>query len=207
MASFSSPPLPVKKSIDSVVFGSSLTKGLDEDLLSRRAKGDVNSRGNNFKVFSHGGAKIKTIINNIIKVKDDQELNTTIVSRVFIVCGGNDVENCYPESDLDKIIESYNELCSVATATFPNVSINLCSLIPRRTVYAEHKDRMLWVNDGIENFCKSRNIRYVDIFSHFIDHRSGDLSYKLFRGDELHLNQVGSSVLGKVIIAVANRPW
>ena len=146
-------------------------------------------------------------MNNIKKAKDNEELDLAVVTNVFIVCGGNDVENCYPDSDLDTIIECYDELCSVASATFPNAFINLCSLIPRRTVYTEHKDRMLWVNNYIENICRNKNARYIIIFSHFLDHGYNDISYKLFRDDELHLNEVGSSVLGKVLIAVVNRPW
>lgn len=191
---------PTETRVDTVVFGSSLTKGLKQELLSKRKHDKV------FRVFSHGGARIRTIIGNVKCVRESNELDATAVTQVVLVCGGNDVENTYPDSDLYKILDSYDELISVVEDSFPNASINICSLIPRRTTYIEHRDRMFWLNDSLEKKCKAKNIRFINIFSYFIDRRTGDLLYKLYMKDELHLSDVGSSVLGKVLIGVANKP-
>ena len=186
---------------DAVVFGSSLTKGLKEDLLSRKGK------GRSFKVYSHGGARVRTIIRDVERVRNNKELDVAAVSQVTLICGGNDIENAYTDSDFYEILSSFDDLISEVSSTFPNASVNVCSLIPRRTAYTEHKDRMLWLNNELLEYCNKRNIRFIYIFSHFLDHRHCDLSYKLFGKDELHLNSVGSSVLGKVLIAVVNKPW
>ena len=191
---------PVKsQSVAAVVFGSSLTKGLKQDLLSRDGK--------NFRVYSHGGARVRTIINDVRRVKESSDFDLDSVSQVFLVCGGNDVENIYPAADLYKLLESYEELISVTSTAFPNAKINLCSLIPRRTVYEDHRERMLWVNEQLSVFCSNIKIRFVDIFSHFLNHKSRDLSYNLFQIDELHFSKAGASVMGKVFIAIVHNPW
>ena len=90
--------------------------------------------------------------------------------------------------------------------SFPNACLNVISLIPRRTKYSTHSKNMHAVNDWLGAMCKEYNARFVNIFSFFIDKKSHDLNYKLFQRDELHLSDIGDSVLAKVLIAVANKP-
>ena len=187
---------------DTVVFGSSLTKGLGEDKLSEGGK--------RFKVYSHGGARTKTLINDIKDVIQEGSLDVQYVSNVFLLCGGNDVENAYPDSDLTALMKSYNSLVESAKSSFPNAKINVFSLIPRRHVYDNHIERMYCVNNMLEEMCKAQNIRFVNIFSHFLQYsnryRCSSMIVKLYRDDMLHFSDIGSSVLAKVLMGVVYRP-
>ena len=184
---------------DAVVFGSSLTKGLKENLLSQRGK--------TFRVFSHGGAHVSHIISDIKKTKRSNTIDTDAVSNLFLVCGGNDVENIYTDKDLHTLCGIYDGLLKTAQATFSNAMINLVSLLPRRSRYLNHWDRMFWINSELISICKQRNARFLNIFSHFIDKRASSMNVTLYDRDELHFNNKGSSVLGKVLIGVVNFPW
>ena len=193
------------KVCDAVVFGSSLAKGLNKDLLSDRGK----ESGRYFEVFSHRGAGVRTITNDMKNIHNDGLLKMEEVKNVFFICGGNDVENCYPDSDIDKVMLAYNELINLATEYFPNARINMFSLIPRRAAYANHIDRMHLVNYLLSQMCdKFANTKFINIFTHFLDVKTGHdtmLSY-LYARDMLHFTDIGYSVLAKVLIGVVYRP-
>ena len=191
-----------KKNCDAVVFGSSLTKGLIAEKLS--------TPGRVFDVFTHGGARVKTIINKMKKVYTEGKVRSEYVRDVFFVCGGNDVENSFPDSDLDDLMGNYNELAELAMTYFPNANINFFSLIPRRAVYENHIDRMHMINYRLKVMCDKRvNTRFINVFSHFLDPKNyyNTMLSNLFKPeDQLHFTSVGSSVLAKVIMGVAYRP-
>ena len=133
------------------------------------------------------------------------QLNKVIGQVRFFVCGGNDVENC-KGPNVSTIKADYKCLMGYVKTVFPHASINMVSLIPRRTRHASHYKNMFTVNEWLGSMCTEYNVRFVDIFSYFIDRKSRDLNYKLFQRDQLHLTAVGDSVLAKVLIAVANKP-
>ena len=184
---------------DALVYGSSLTKGLKENLLSQRGK--------TFKVYPHGGAHVSDIISDIKKTKGSNNIDTDAVSNLFLMCGGNDIENMYTDEDLYTLCSFYEHLLKTAKDVFPNARINLISLIPRRSRYINHWDRVFWINSELISICKQMNARFLSIFSHFMDNKSGSMNINLYNRDEVHLNSKGSSVLGKVLIGVANFPW
>lgn len=188
---------------DTIVFGSSLAKSLDATLLSRYSK--------TFKVYSNSGARVKDIEDDVKKMKEDQHLDTTKVSSVFLLCGGNDVGQLRQDSDIINIYDDYTSLVAFTQIVFPNAKINVISLIPRIARYKSHIQNMHIMNEWLEIFCTKNSHRYVDIFTHFlvtlprphIWHIDG----KLFRHDRVHFSDVGNSVIAKVLIAVANTPW
>ena len=184
--------------IDCLVFGSSLVKGLDEEKLSEGGK--------SFKVFTHGGAHINQICANIKKVKEDNKININMVRSVYLVCGGNDLAN-HNSDDLTPLFQRYTNLLITAKETFPHAKINAVSLIPRK-VHSGWRGSsqikcMHEVNDWLKDICNDHGDRYVQIFSFFINQRTGDMIKKLFKADELHFSNIGDSVLGKVLMAVA----
>jgi alkylated DNA repair dioxygenase AlkB/lysophospholipase L1-like esterase len=188
---------------DTLVFGSSLTKTLKEDLLSKHSK--------NFKVFSNGGAHFKNIAKDVRNARTIGSVDPAKVTSVFLVCGGNDVEGLARDSDIRYLFEDFEELVGVAREAFPNAKLNMLSLIPRRVRYSTHVDNMHDMNTWLSKFCCKENIRFVDIFSFFLKYDKKDkkkvlLNKSLFNRSELHFNGKGDSVLGKVLIAVANKP-
>ena len=191
-----------KGKTDVVVFGSSLVKGLNESLLSKHGK--------NFKVFSHPGAHVCDITIDIKSVNVKGSLiSCEDVKTVFLVCGGNDIEN-FPhyKPELHPLFEDYRRLFQCTKEVFPNAAINVISLIPRRTRYGfPHVHRMFDVNDWLRDYCTKTKMRFVDVYTFFLTKGNRYLNKKLFNSDLLHFSKTGDSVLGKVLIAVTYRPF
>jgi len=188
--------------VDTIIFGSSLIKNLDVGLLSKYGK--------KFEVLDHSGAHVEDIIKDISKARTGGYLLEKI-STVFLVVGGNDVENLARDSSLKYIFEDFENLFKCARDTFPNAKINVMSLIPRRVNKCglEHVHLMHDVNDFLLKSCKELGLRFVNIYSFFI-RRNGKLNRKLYKGvyknDYVHFSIKGNAVLAKVIIAVTHRP-
>ncbi len=159
-----------------------------------------------FKVVTDRGARLMKIKESIKKISSDTSIKCANIRAVFLVCGGNDIENV---RDLSTVQGDYKSLLKAAQIAFPNASINAVSMLPRRTVFKDHARNMRDMNKWMEYHCKERKYRFVNIFSFFLDRSnrsSPDLNYKLYTNDELHLSAIGDSVLAKVLIAVANKP-
>ena len=188
---------------DTFVFGSSLVKGLDDKILSKYTK--------NFKVFTNSGACIGDIYEDIERIRDCGKYVLTNITNVFLICGGNDVENAKSDEDIKCVYEDFWDIMYLAKLVFPNAKINFVSLIPRRAKYDSHIRNMhkvnLWLK-GFASYVNDESIRYVDIFSFFLLKTSSawTLNNKLFNGSKLHFSAIGDSVLAKVLIGVANRP-
>ena len=185
---------------DTVVFGSSLLKGLDEKLLSKYSK--------NFKVYCHRGARVRDIYEDVEKVQNMGELDTSKVSGVFLLCGGNDLENLKRDEDIKFVYEDIEDLVELTREAFPNAKIHLVSSIPRKSQYSSHIKNMHRLNYWLNSFCTKMSIRFIDIFSFFVVklESSWILNTKLFNGSRLHFSKTGDSVLAKVLIGVANMP-
>ena len=183
---------------DTFVFGSSLLQGLDVKMLSKHTK--------SFKVICRRGAHVRDIIAAVKGTKED--LDTTKVSNVFLLVGGNDVENLQNDSDLESVFEDIKNLVNCTRVIFPSASINLISLVPRKAKYLTHIRNMNKFNNWARDFCMEKAIRFVDIFTFFLVKTPTIwwLNRRLFNGSKLHFNATGNSVLAKVLIAVANRP-
>ena len=189
---------------DSFVFGSSLVKGLDEHKLSKHAK--------KFKVFCNRGAVVRNIYEDVEKVRDGREYDTTKVTSVFLLCGGNDVESLGKGGNMNMNInflcEDIEDLVDLVKEVFFNAKVHFISLIPRKAMYYGHIRNMHKVNDWLSVFCRSMSVRYVDIFSFFVNKTPSGwwLNLKLFNRSKLHFSPTGDSVLAKVCIGVANSP-
>ena len=135
---------------DAVVFGSSLVKGLDESLLSNRDR-----KSFKFKVYPHPGAHVRDITTDIKTFHEKGMLSySENVTSVFLVCGGNDIENLHHNQGLHPLFEDYKALFKCTKDIFPNAKINVISLIPRRTRYGiPHVHRMYDVNDWLRDHC------------------------------------------------------
>ena len=193
--------------VNTLVFGSSLTKGLDSDILSRRGK--------TFKVFTKGGARVETVVRMVRDAVANKEVCTSCVQSVFLVVGGNDAQNIRSEKGLKKFESSYKKLIELINSKFPVIRINVVSLVPRRTTNYWHVQRVFHINDFLYNLCSNENsnIFFLPVFTKFLVkkdlyYHSGQviMSSKLFLKDGIHFTRIGDSVLAKTLIAVANDP-
>ena len=193
-----------------LVFGSSLTKGLKEHLLSRRGK--------RFAVFSNSGAHIGGIMQDMFDVADDKTVCRKCVDTIFFVCAGNDTENGRTEDSPQRIADTYGTLLEYTGCIFPNAVLNVVSLLPRRLRFSHHMQHMVSVNNKLSVICEgNETYNFINIFSYFLKDKkaffeskfvnSFSLNKKLFTGDNLHLSYIGNSVLGKVIIGATYNPY
>ena len=192
---------------NTLVFGSSLTKGLNEHLLSR---GDTK-----FKVMCNPGARVKDITHDILSTADHGTFCRKCVKSIFLVCGGNDVENTHYKEAVSDILPSYTNLLDILGDIYPYAMINVVSLIPRRQRYNLHLQHMLELNDKLSILCDDRpGCNFINIFSHFIidkrnffAHKVMRLNNKLYYRDMLHFSPIGNSILAKVIMGVTYNPY
>ena len=193
---------------NTLVFGSSLTGGLNCDLLSKRGK--------TFKVFTRGGARVETVIKMVEDAVDKNDVCPSCVEAIFLVVGGNDVENIKSFAGLEELKKSYYKLISVINSKFPAIRINILSLIPRRCRGYLHLQNIFHINDFLSKLCSkdTSNCYLIKMFTKYLLYK--DLYYwnkkvylndNLFRKDRLHFSPVGLSVLAKSLIAVANNPY
>ena len=185
---------------DTLVFGSSLTKGLDVTLLSRHSS--------QFKVYTNGGAHIVDIRRDVEEVVRKKEVDVEKVKTIFLICGGNDVDNHGKGKCFNSICDDFEDLIGVTREAFPNAKLNIFSLIPRKSTYRSHIINMLDFNEWLEDYCKAEALRFVNVWSFFLLRGPNiwPLNKKLFNGSLLHFSKIGDSVLAKVIIGVANSP-
>ena len=189
----------------SFVFGSSLTGGLDEEIMSK---------GKRFKVFSKPGAHVRDIIKTMRDAFNDKEVCLDCVDSVFVVCGGNDAENIRSEMGMRNLENSFRNLFKLISHLVPKARINIMSLIPRRVHDYWHLQHIFGINEFLEYECPMySNCFFIKVFTNFLAHKERyysnkevHLNNKLFRKDRLHFNSVGDSVLAKVLMGVANSP-
>jgi lysophospholipase L1-like esterase len=189
------------------VYGSSLTRDLKSDLLSKRGK--------TFKVFTKGGAHVDTVIKMVKSSLENKEVCPACVESIFLVVGGNDVQNIKSEPGLEKLTDTYNKLFNFIDSKFPAVRINVMSLIPRRCYDYSHVQRIFYINNFLKDVCSkdNSNLFFIPMFTKFLIykylyHSSGHvyLNKKLYLKDDLHFSATGTCVLAKTLIAVANNP-
>ena len=195
------------KCYNTLVFGSSLTKGLNENLLSR---------GNTkFKVLSNPGARVKDIMYDILDTADNGTYCRMCVRSIFLVCGGNNIENTHYKEASSDILTSYTDLLDIISDVYPAAMVNVISLIPRRQRYFLHLQQMLDFNDKLSILCDKRSgCKFINIFSYFLidknnffAHKTFRLNNKLYSRDMLHFSATGNSVLAKVIMGVTYKPY
>lgn len=193
-----------------LVFGSSLTKGLKDLLLSRRGK--------KFAVFTNRGAHVESIKQDVLNVAmnpDYSDICRKCVKSIFVVCGGNDTENLNRDKkNISNILSDFDSLLGVLADIFPSAVVNVLSLIPRRVKYSNHLEHMVNVNKELSTLCNGRvKCKFIDIFTYFLKDKRKYvkdnvmvLNDKLYKKDKLHFSYIGDSILAKVIIGVTYNP-
>ena len=192
-----------------LVFGSSLTGGLKEDVLTKR------EHDKTFKVYCQPGARVATVNNKIKDVFENNMVCRECVDNVFIVCGGNDTENIRSRKGMETLKKSFTLLIEDLSNFLPDARINVLSLIPRRLVDDGHLYRIHETNEFLTSLCPMyKNCFLISIFTNYLSYKERFFNYgeyylnkKLFKSDRLHFSPLGQSVLAKVLIGVANRPY
>ena len=144
----------------------------------------------------------------------NKEVCTCCVQSIFIVAGGNDAENIRSPSGMDNLKSAFNKLIQLINNNFPVIRVNIVSLMPRRCYSYTHLQRIFEINDFLSVICKSsHNCFLIKMFTKFLLYKAlyymnneVYLNEKLYKADRLHFSTIGTSVLAKTLIAVANDP-
>ncbi len=165
--------------INTLVFGSSLTRDLDANLLSKRGK--------TFRVFTKGGARAETIVHMIEEAVQKGEVCTSCVRTVFVVAGGNDAENIKSQHDVDKVKSYFEKMVSIIITMFStDIQINIVSLMPRRTYGFMHLQNIFGINEFLRQLCDQSDIncRFIKMFSKFLLYK-----HLYFSRKDVYLNE------------------
>ena len=109
-------------------------------------------------MLSNPGAQIEDIIQDCFAISEDKNICRKCIEDVFLVCGGNAIENNKSKAGPKKVTEHYKSLVDYVGYIFPNAGINVVSILP----------------DNLAELCESKeNCRFIDIFSYFLKDKSG----------------------------------
>lgn len=116
-------------------------------------------------------------------------------SKLFILAGINDIS--LGRSN-DKVLNGIKSIIYQVKEGSPNTTIYVQSLLPINKDVCKYKRMMNKekqiekLNKEIIKFCKSENITFIDLYSHFLsEKRKMDAKYT---SDGLHLNEAGYAV-------------
>ena len=86
-------------------------------------------------MLSNPGAQIEDIIQDCFAISEDKNICRKCIEDVFLVCGGNAIENNKSKAGPKKVTEHYKSLVDYVGYIFPNAGINVVSILPRRLRY------------------------------------------------------------------------
>ena len=178
-----------------VLFGTSITRHLDSDLVSNNNTEFIN--------VSVSGARIKNnnMANNIpdmaTMLRDFAGCNPDKVKRVSCVifsCGTNDIKHLRSK----QLGPLYKPLCDLVSLTrrYFGHRVEICfqSVLPMRIMYKYTVENFLNFNRLLKSICCQCDCTYIDWFRNFLDYEGFDIN-RAFYADPFHLNRLGISTL------------
>ncbi len=129
------------------------------------------------------------------------EVTRSKPDKVFLLIGINDLSRNIPKDTV------FLNICSIAknirTAS-PKTKIYIQSILPVNDVFGLFKGHtnktpeVKWVNEQLQDFCKTEEIGYIDLFSRFTN-KENDLMDPKYSNDGLHLNGDGYLLWAEII--------
>ena len=176
----------------SVIFGTSITSGIDGDLMSRGARKVINVSG--------VGNKIYDIANS---VHDFCLENSDIVSQVdqVIVCiGANDIK--FFDSVKNNISKRFRKplarLVKQLGLIFPSAQIIFKCVLPIGIMHSYTVKSVHDFNYLLLDICTQYGCIFMDCFKMFLDREGNGLNRDLYR-DRIHINDHGLKLLCRAI--------
>ena len=174
------------KKSTTVIFGTSITKWIEEKRLCRKGKRCIN--------VSKSGAKISDIHRMVDDFVYSHEAAGDVANVIFNI-GTNDIR--YAKYGVDKYRESVLNLLSKTKLLFPLAKIMVFSTLPVRLLYRYTVKKFLRFNEILQECALAYNCIYVDCFWHFLNADRIDINENLYSWDGLHLKREGIQLLGR----------
>ena len=152
--------------------------------------------------FVNRGISGQTTPQMLIRFKPDViNLNP---KAVVILAGINDIAGNTGPMDIENISENIFSMAEIAKAN--NIEVYICSVLPAKdfpwSPWLNPSEKVVKLNNILENYCKENNIKYVDYYSKMNDGNGGLKVPEFTSEDDLvHPNKQGYSVMESVILS------
>ncbi|CAN1487515.1 TesA Lysophospholipase L1 and related esterases [Flavobacteriaceae bacterium] len=178
-------PAPGEKRI--VYFGDSITEGW----------GTTHPEFFNTKSYINRGISGQTTSQMLLRFRPDViELKPKLV---VILAGTNDIAGNTGPTTLETILGNISSMCELAKAN--QIKVVLCSVLPAFDYPwkpgLEPADKILDLNNRIQNYAKANGIAYVDYYSAMVDARKRLKTD--YSADGVHPNKVGYLVMAPIV--------
>lgn len=131
------------------------------------------------------------------------ELTRHKAAKVFFAIGTNDLGR----TPVDTIMQNMNKIVQIFTEESPDTKIYIQSVLPvaKESIWGpgSKNDLINKLNERYKQFCKDKDITYIDLNSHFL----ADDGYHLkpeFTNDGLHIMGAGYTVWKSLVIDYVN---
>ena len=152
--------------------------------------------------FVNRGISGQTTPQMLIRFKPDViNLNP---KAVVILAGINDIAGNTGPMEIENISENIFSMAEIAKAN--NIEVYICSVLPAKdfpwSPGLNPSEKVVKLNNILENYCKENNIKYVDYYSKMNDGNGGLKVPEFTSEDDLvHPNKKGYSVMESVILS------
>ena len=152
--------------------------------------------------FVNRGISGQTTPQMLIRFKPDV-INLNPMA-VVILAGINDIAGNTGPMEIENISENIFSMAEIAKAN--NIEVYICSVLPAKdfpwSPGLNPSEKVVKLNNILENYCKENNIKYVDYYSKMNDGNGGLKVPEFTSEDDLvHPNKQGYSVMESVILS------
>ena len=163
---------------------------ISSSMFSRFSSEKLSSKTQRAHTFSYSGKDSHEMLNHLIADPKFQGINTANVSKVFILCGTNDVQKIYCGKNLHDSYQSLDKIFLYLYNTFYKATINIINLFSRD--FKGCNDIIKELNGHILNLSDTYiRMKFIDTQDNFMfSDRTGHRRKEFFH-DEVHLNNNG----------------
>ena len=175
-----------------VIFGTSITQGVDGDLMSRGSRRVINRSVN--------GAKIGDIREEVRDFSIENPGVIRKVDKVILCIGTNDIKHfdCFKYDVSKRFRSPLTHLIKHIKFIFPNAQIIIKSVLPIQIKFKYIPKSVQDFNYLLIELCGKLGCIFFDCFAEFLDYYGVDCNNRLYR-DWLHLNGEGLKVLCRAL--------
>ena len=194
--SFSNPALSHSPSKPSekicILFGSSITQGVDGSRMSRGNRTVIN--------LSSSGYFIRDVAQEAEEFVSENPYVVSKVDKVIINVGTNDIKwfNCFERSVTKQFWPPLVKLVNIIKNCFPYAQIIFHSVLPIQAIYKYTATAIHRFNHLLIEICERFGCVFFDNFDDFLDDSRYDINRYLYNG-RLHLNDNGLKLLCRAI--------
>ncbi len=123
-------------------------------------------------------------------------------SKVFLLIGTNDFSKSMKNKEDEEIAENIYEIIEKIQEKRPHAKIYLESIYPTTR---EYNDRVINTNNMLKEYCKEKNITYIDLYEVLKNQdEEDDVFSKEYSDDGLHPNHRGYEVITETLMPYVN---